>query len=143
MFKAVFTETLDEIRQGVMSKDSLFDAMAGENSTSTIAIRWLAWFLNVFGHYLLWSPVIALFKWIPFVGWLFAYVISLVACIFSCVWGTMIHLMVMTVAWIVYRPLFGLLLLCGVAACVGVMFFVKPKEGDVPADEAAAAPVTK
>ena len=112
--------------------------MEGENQTSTVCIRWLAWFLNVFGHYLLWSPVIALFKWIPLVGWLFAYIFSLVACIFACVWGTMIHLIVMTVAWIVYRPLFGLLLLCGVIACIGVMSYggnvTKEAEGDKAAD---------
>jgi len=76
----------------------------------------------VLGHFLLFSPIIALFKFIPLVGWLLGGIISLAAAIFSLLWGSVIHLLVMTADWIRFRPLFGLLLLTGVAVIITIMF---------------------
>jgi len=76
----------------------------------------------VLGHFLLFSPIIALFKFIPLVGWLLGGIASLAAAIFSLLWGSVIHLLVMTAAWIRFRPLFGLLLLTGVAVIITIMF---------------------
>jgi hypothetical protein len=68
--------------------------------------------LNITGHYLLFAPVLSLLNWIPLVGKLIAVIVGYAALIFSLIWGSMIYIMVMTVAWIFYRPLFGILLLC-------------------------------
>jgi len=70
------------------------------------------WVLNITGHYLLFAPILSLLNWIPLVGKLISTIVGFAAIIFSLVWGSMLHLMVMTVAWIFYRPLFGILLLC-------------------------------
>ena len=70
------------------------------------------WVLNITGHYLLFAPILSLLNWIPLVGKLISTIAGFAAIIFSLVWGSMIHLMVMAVAWIFYRPLFGILLLC-------------------------------
>ena len=67
--------------------------------------------MNVVGHYLLFSPIIALFAWIPFVGWLLAGFIKIVAYVVAFLWGSMVHILVLAVAWIFYRPLYGILLL--------------------------------
>ena len=80
------------------------------NSSSTKLFRILAWVMNVYGHKLLFTPLIRLFSMIPFVGWLLASVISAAAWIFSILWGTMIHVFVMGLAWIFYRPVFGVAL---------------------------------
>ena len=71
---------------------------------------------------MLFSPIIALFKFIPLVGWLLGSIVSFAAAIFSLLWGSVVHMLVMTAAWIRFRPLFGLLLLTGVAVIITVMF---------------------
>lgn len=122
-FKAVFQETVDEIKIDQVSSASVFDNMHESNSATTKCFRYLAWFMNVLGHYLLFSPIIALFAWIPLVGKLLAGVLAVAAFIFSAVWGTLLHFLVLGVSWIVYRPLYGLLLLAVSGACLGLMFY--------------------
>jgi len=80
--------------------------------------------MSIIGHFLLFSPIIALLKWIPLVGWLLAGVLSFAAAIFALVWATMMHFLIMGLAWIVYRPIFGICLLAAFAALLGVMFLV-------------------
>ena len=70
--------------------------------------------MSVLGHYLLFSPIIALFAWIPLVGGLLSGVIAFAVGVFAFIWATMLHFLIMGVSWLVYRPLFGLLLLSGV-----------------------------
>jgi len=121
-FKAVFTETIDYCRFGTNTADQVFDKLEEENKSSTTLFRFGSWFLSVFGHYLLFSPIIALLNWIPLVGSLLAGIAALAAAIFSLVWATMLHFLVLAVAWIVYRPLFGILMLAGVGAALALMF---------------------
>jgi len=97
----------------------LEDYEAVSASTTTL-FRYLAWFMNVVGHCLLFSPIIALLKWIPLVGWLLGAVVQIAAYIFSFVWGTFLHFLILGIAWIVYRPLYGLALLA-IAGIFGVM----------------------
>ena len=63
--------------------------------------RIFAWILNLVGHFLLFSPIIKLLAWIPLVGWLLAAIIKFAAVIFAIIWGSLLHLIVMCVAWIV------------------------------------------
>jgi hypothetical protein len=102
--------------------EACFDYMEESNQSSTVCIRWLAWGMNVLGNIFIWIPFIELLKWIPLVGGLLAGIVLFAVIVWSLVWGTITHLIIMTVAWIVYRPLFGLLLLCGVACLVAVSF---------------------
>jgi len=109
--------------------DACFDFMEEENQASTVFIRWLAWGMNVLGNIFIWYPFIKLLSWIPLVGGLLAGIMLFAVIVWSLVWGTLTHLLIMTVAWIVYRPLFGMLLLCGVAALLAVTFmYPAPKE---------------
>jgi len=85
--------------------------------------------MNVVGHFLLFWPIIELLKWIPLVGGLLGFAFSIAACCCACIYGTTLHLLLMGVAWIVYRPLYGLLLLTGVAALV-VTMFIYPNNSD-------------
>jgi hypothetical protein len=121
LFKAVFQETINYCRFGMMDADQALDVLQKENESSTTLFRFLSWFLSVFGHYLLFSPIIYLLKWIPLVGSLLGAIMSFAAFIFSLVWATTLHFLVLAVAWIVYRPLFGLLLLAGVAVGIVLM----------------------
>lgn len=68
------------------------------------------------------SPIIALLAWIPLVGHLLATILSFAAAIFALIFATCLHFLIMGVSWLVYRPVYGILMLSvvalGVAACV-------------------------
>lgn len=131
-FKAAFQETIDYVKTGSHKMDQCFDYMEEDNQSSTVFIRWLAWTMNVLGNIFIWYPFIALLKWIPLVGGLLAGIFLFAVIIWSLVWGTITHLIIMTVAWIVYRPLFGLLLLTGVCLLLAISFmYPAPKEDKV------------
>ena len=97
----------------------------------------------MWGFYLLFSPVIAVLKWIPLVGWLLGGVVSFAAAIFGVIVGGVISLLIIALAWVVYRPLIGLTLLAGVGVGVYFIFFFKKGEveiiDDTMLEEAAAA----
>lgn len=78
--------------------------------------------MNIVGHFCLFMPIINVFSWIPFVGYFLSAILAVAAFMFALVWGTMLWLMILCVAWIVYRPLFGCLLLVGVVSMFAVMF---------------------
>ena len=86
----------------------------------------------VVGNFLLFSPIIALLKWIPLVGWLLAGIIWIAALIWSFVFGSMLWMITLSAAWIFYRPLFGALLLVGVGVCIVIMFTVGGGQGPSP-----------
>ena len=75
------------------------------------------------GFYFLFAPIIALLVWIPLVGQLLGAVMSLAAAIFSVVVGGTIAFAVFGLAWLVFRPLYGIILLaCASVGCYFIFF---------------------
>ena len=74
------------------------------------------------GIVLLFSPVIALLKWIPLVGWLLAHLAMFVVWVFAFVVSVALSLTTIALAWLWYRPLFGLALLAVVGGLVALTF---------------------
>jgi len=111
--------------------------MNQQNQGTACMFRWVSWIMSVVGHWLLFSPIIELLKWIPLVGKLTASVLSVAAAIFAFLWGTMLHLLVMSLACIVHKPLYGVKLMVGVAIILLIMCVIG--EGD---EEKAAAAST-
>jgi hypothetical protein len=70
-------------------------------------------------------PVINLLSWIPFVGYFLAYVLAFAAFMFALIWGTMLWLIILCVAWIVYRPIYGAILL-GLSVSLFALMFLWP-----------------
>ena len=68
-------------------------------------------------------PIIALLKWIPLVGWLLGGVVSAAAFLFALVVGSVLAILVIAIAWVFYRPLFGVLMLTLVGIGVYFIFF--------------------
>lgn len=101
------------------------------NAGSTKCFRWLSWMMSVLGHYLLFSPIIKLLAWIPLLGWLFSTIFAWAVGIFAVIWASMLHLAILGIAWIFYRPLFGFLMLLGVASIVVLMNYGDENEYDV------------
>ena len=115
LFKVAFQETVDYIEFGEKEADVVLGELSDENECFTRVFRYLAWVMSIFGHYLLFSPIIAVFTWIPFVGALLGAVAKGAAIIFALVWATLLHVSILATSWIAYRPVYGILLLsvCG------------------------------
>ena len=88
----------------------------------TVALRVCGFLLMFFGVGLLFSPLIALIAWIPLVGGLVAAGVSFVVWIFAFLAATILTAAVVGLAWLYYRPLYGLLMLAIVGAGVAVLF---------------------
>ena len=76
------------------------------------------------GTGLLFSPLIAVISWIPFVGWLVANAVSLIAWIFALVFSVTFTSLTIGLAWLYYRPLYGIILLSIVGLGIGTLFLV-------------------
>ena len=79
------------------------------------------------GIWLLFSPLIAACAWIPLVGYMLAHGVSFVVMIFALILSATLTMLTIAVAWVYYRPLFGILLLTGVAIGVGILFLTPNK----------------
>lgn len=90
--------------------------MEQNNDKTTNIIRLCAWILIVLGFYLFFSPIISLISWIPLIGTLLGYILGFAVFIVAFVLGSLIFFLVFALAWIRYRPLFGILLLTAVFA---------------------------
>lgn len=77
--------------------------------------------MMMFGIALLFSPIIALVKWIPLVGSLLAFGVGIAVWIFALVLAFTLTALTIGLAWIYYRPLYGLCLLAIVAAGILIM----------------------
>jgi hypothetical protein len=107
-----------------MQQADMFKLKNSENKTTTTIFRVVGWLLMWLGSFLLFSPIIALLKWIPLVGYLLGHIASFVVGIFTFVFSSTFSLLTIALAWVYYRPLFGCLLLLGVFCGIGLMFFV-------------------
>ena len=67
--------------------------------------------------------MIKLLSWIPLVGWLLGFVVVVAAAVFSIVVGMILAILVIAIAWLVYRPLIGALLLTMVSVGIYFIFF--------------------
>ena len=98
--------------------------MLKQNKGSSEVCRIILWAGNIFGHYLLFAPILTIILYIPLFGWLFAKFLSIAFFIFSLIWGSMIHLIIMSIAWIFYRPILGIIFGSISAVLVLLVFFV-------------------
>lgn len=117
LFKKGFQEVINVMKPGIVFKKDIIKSLNAENAMISSIFRFGTWILFCWGTYLLFSPIIALFKFIPLIGWFLANIISFAAVIFAVIIGSIMYLMTFTVAWIVHRPLFGI----GLLLCVGLL----------------------
>uniref|UniRef100_A0A7S3XAY4 Uncharacterized protein n=1 Tax=Strombidinopsis acuminata TaxID=141414 RepID=A0A7S3XAY4_9SPIT len=81
-------------------------------------------FLGVWlGFYLLFSPIMALLAWIPLIGGLLKAIVSFAAIIATFVVAVTTSLLVISIAWVFYRPLIGVPLLMATGAGIFALFY--------------------
>ena len=121
-YKKAVKEVIEVIKPEISGAHELFDAEENDAKSTTKIMRWVSWFLNVLGHYMLFAPIIKILAWIPLVGSLLAHIIAFAAVVIALLWGTCIHLTVLATSWIVYRPLYALLLFTLIGIGIGLLF---------------------
>jgi hypothetical protein len=94
--------------------------------TANYIIRPLGVFFVILGLYLLFFPVITLMTWIPLVGVLIGQIASFAAFVFALLVGLTLSSLTIAIAWVFYRPLIGIPLLCLTAAGIYFCFINDP-----------------
>ena len=120
--KSGFHDVVNVMSPGIIFKKQIISDLNQSSVITSALFRLAAWILFCWGNFLLFSPIIALFKFVPLMGWAFANIIGFEAVVFAVVIGSIMHLITLTVAWILHRPLFGIGLLVGVSALVSLLF---------------------
>ena len=119
----LFEEVVDVARDGPLASSIYFEEQEQSLGNAAKCIRPLGIFLCIFGHYLLFSPIIKLLDMIPFVGWLLSGLVAVAAVIFAIVVGATLSILTIAIAWVFFRPLIGIPLLIIVAASIYMTFF--------------------
>lgn len=94
-------------------------------------MRVLGIVFTILGIFLLFMPLISLLNWIPLVGKFLGYAVSLAAAVFALVVGGLLSCLTIAIAWVFFRPLFGICLLTATGVGVYFLFFFKPGGSEV------------
>ncbi len=128
--------SIDELRTGTFTAAQMFEMAQRENTILTWVLRGVGFLLMAFGLGMVFAPLGVAGDVLPFLGNLLRLGTGLVAGVLAFAFS----LVTIAVAWIVYRPLLGLILL---AVAVGALVMIKSmssKQAPVPAVPSAAPP---
>lgn len=103
--------TIELINTGSLDAKAMFNMAHTENSIMTWVIRFVGFMLMGIGLSMVLKPLSVIADVVPFIGNLVGAGIGFIAFIVA----AMLSLIVITIAWIFYRPLIGISLLAGVA----------------------------
>lgn len=126
IMNTMFEEAILSIKDGIQTAEEYFKGQEEFLHTANYIIRPFGIFLVIMGLYLLFSPVIALMSWIPLVGVLIGQIASFAAFVFAFLVGLTLSCLTIAVAWVFYRPLIGIPLLCLTAAGIYFCFINDP-----------------
>ena len=118
-FRASNGKTFSRVDMGTVSADNMFADAHSENSMITWLLRILGILLVVFGLKSMFAILPTLFKVLPFLGNIVNAGIGLVCAVFGGAWS----LLIISLAWLFYRPLIGIPLL--IAAIAGIWYLKK------------------
>lgn len=111
--------TIEMLETGTVSADAMFTAAHQANKFMTWILRLVGFILMLVGFSLLFRPLSVLADVVPFIGNIVGAGTGFVALLLS----LPLSLLVISVAWIFYRPLIGIPLV--IAAVVGFVFLIR------------------
>lgn len=106
--------TIDLINTGNLDAKAMFSQAHTENSIMTWVLRFVGFMLMGIGLSMVLKPLSVIADVVPFVGDLVGAGLGFMAFVIAAI----LSLIVITIAWIFYRPLIGIALLVGVALLV-------------------------
>lgn len=126
-------KTLFRVESGILTGEDIINVEEQENNLFKWVFRALGLILNMAGFAALLSPLAFLVKWIPLLGNGLAGFINGIGALI----GLAVSLVIIAAAWIVFRPLIGILLLAGVAAIVFAIAMLIKKSKSASAQNVA------
>ncbi len=119
-------KNIELLENGTKSSDLMLQNAKDQNSTLTWILRFFGFFMMFMGLGMVFKPLAVVADVVPLFGSIVGMGTSLVAFLISAT----VSLIVIALAWIVYRPIIGIGLL--VAAAVGIFFLIKMKKAKAP-----------
>ena len=120
--ETAFEEVIDHASDGLQTAKSYFDHEEVKLIWATRMTRILGVLLSVMGLWMIFTPIIAILKWIPLIGALLGGVATLASFLFALLVGVTLSLLNIAVAWLFFRPCLALSLLTLVALGVYMIF---------------------
>ncbi len=127
--------TLLELKIGIFSKEAMFEAAEAANRTLTWILRLVGFFLFFIGFSMIFNPFKVIADVLPFMGKIVGAGVGAVSFLLA----LMLSFLVISFAWIFYRPLIGIPLLI-VSVVLIIMVFKKIQNAKAPAP--ASTPVS-
>lgn len=106
-----------------VSAAELLDKAEHDNVALTWGLRLVTWACSILGLLLVLSPLTSLADSIPLLGDCAGALVGSMACVFSCLVGSVCWLTLVGLAWLAYRPLIGLPLLAVACIASGVAYY--------------------
>ena len=124
-YKTKAGDTIERLEIGEVSADTMFKNALEENNLWTWIVRAIGFLLMLVGLNLIFGPIAVLADVIPFIGNLVGGGIFLSSLFVSLILSSL----TISIAWIFYRPLIGILLLViGGGIGFGIMMLIKKKK---------------
>merc|ERR1712160_46830 len=120
----LFEEVVHIISEKSESADDLLKQSDDFVKKAGMIMRPCAIFTCMLGFFLLFSPLVAVLKWIPLIGWLFGYVVQVIAAIVGFFFGGTLACLVLALAWLRFRPCVGACLLVAVGLGIASIFVI-------------------
>lgn len=114
-------KTIEKIVDGIHTSGDVISIIEKDNQATKWILRLFGFILSVFGFSLLFGPLNALGANVPILGSL----VGMATFLIGLISGTVISLITIAVAWIFFRPLIGILLLCAVAVLIFLLMRLK------------------
>lgn len=112
------------VRTGTASAAEMFQAAKAANQTLSWILRGVGVVLAIAGFGMILGPLGVLGDVVPFIGSLVRMGTGLIAGVL----GVGLSLIVIALSWIVFRPVFGIVLLAIAAAIIGGVFYLRRKK---------------
>lgn len=123
---------VDLLQMGTRSKDLMFQAAKDGNTMWTWILRFVGWFMMYIGLGMILKPLSVLGDVLPIIGNILEFGISIISFFVS----SIVTLVVISIAWLFYRPLLGIVLLAAAGGLVWLL--IKRKKKSAPAAPAEA-----
>jgi hypothetical protein len=121
--------SVDLLEYGLKSADSMFQAAQSANKTLTWIMRGLGFFLMFLGLTMVFKPISVFGDVIPIVGTLLGAGLA----VFAGAVAAALSLVTIAIAWLAYRPLFGITLLVLAAGAVAGLTYLAAQRKKAPA----------
>lgn len=134
-YVSVSGKTINRVDEGKLNSDQVIRKMTEENNALKWMLRLIGTLVVIFGYMCIIGPISRLAAFIPLLGGIVGFVLYLIAALV----GLIHSIIVIAIAWFVFRPVFSIILIA-VAAAIGIAIWLllkKKKEVKQPEESIA------